>query len=297
MFLPSLLVHLISISSNFVFPDYMYLAYYLWGIFIAAIYTNSLLSIMTRRLHDLGFKGWWLIIIIFPLILPASTDEFDFMRWWPNFFLGPRLLPTVAMIGLVGLFIVVGIFPRHMNYTLQTMLRSIVYCSLIFLTLIQLYIVFDFIGIIDAKASSTTERIEDIIASIGNRDGSQVSKELSTTFSKTPSIIGVVELARRTGDGRLEIGGWAVDRSELEKPVLVFVIVPKKVALMTSTGQKRDDIAEWFEVPKDRLGAGFGEVFDYPFDCSDAERGPLVLAINQKRQYSLINPLMKVSGC
>jgi hypothetical protein len=38
-------------------------------------------------------------------------------------------------------------------------------------------------------------------------------------------------------------------------------------------------------------------VFDYPFDCSNNEQGPLVVAINHKRQFSLINPLMKASGC
>jgi uncharacterized membrane protein YhaH (DUF805 family) len=294
---PSLLASVISLSTAVVFPKFVYAWYYIYGVFIAILYVASLLSIMTRRLHDLGFNEWWLIIFLGPLILPAPADEFDFMRWWPDVFLGPRLLPTIALSALIGLFVLIGLFPRKMGSSSPTILRSIVYCSLFLLSFAFSYGLLNSLGIFDIKAHSTTERIEDIIASIGNRDGSQVSKDLSTTFSKTPSIIGVVDVARRNSDGRFEFAGWAIDQSELEKPVLVFVIVPKKVVLMTSTGQKRDDVAEGLGFPKDPLAAGFSEVFDYPFDCSNNEQGPLVVAINHKRQFSLINPLMKASGC
>lgn len=177
------------------------------------------------------------------------------------------------------------------------MLRSAVYCLLILLTIIQLYNVFNYSGMMAIDSSSATERVEDLVALMGNNDGSQVSKNLSSTFAKAPSVIGVVDIARRSGDGRFELAGWAIDLNEVEKPLLVFVIVPKKVVLMTGTGKKRNDVADELGLPREPLAAGFSEIFDYRFDCSDAERGPLVLAINQKRQYSLINPLMKVSGC
>jgi len=131
---PSLLASVISLLMAIVFPKYVYAWYYIYGVFVAILYVASLLSIMTRRLHDLGFNGWWLIVFLGPLILPAPADEFDFMRWWPDVFLGPRLLPTIALSALIGLFVLVGLFPRKMGSSSPTILRSIVYCSLFLLT-------------------------------------------------------------------------------------------------------------------------------------------------------------------
>ena len=295
--LPSLLIHLVSMSTSYAFHKYVYGTYYVCSVLIAALYIVSALSIMARRLHDLGFSAWWLVIFLLPIVLPAPADDFDFMRWWPDLFLGPRLFPTLAPITLLGLLIVLGFFPGDKTFPAPNVLRSIIYCAIILLTVKLSYAGLTFLGVPNSYSDLATERVEDVLALIGNDEGSQVSKNLSSTFSKTSSIIGVVDIARRSGAGRLELAGWAIDLNEIDKPLLVFVIVPKKVLLMTGTGKRRDDVAEGLGLPRERLAAGFHEVFDFQFDCSNNEHGPLILAINQKKQFSLITPLMKVGGC
>ena len=76
--LPSLLIHLVSMSTSYAFHKYVYGTYYVCSVLIAASYIVSALSIMARRLHDLGFSAWWLVIFLLPIVLPAPAD--DFMR-------------------------------------------------------------------------------------------------------------------------------------------------------------------------------------------------------------------------
>jgi uncharacterized membrane protein YhaH (DUF805 family) len=284
-------------STSYAFHKYVYGAYYVCSVLIVALYVVSALSIMARRLRDLGFSAWWLVIFILPIVLPAPADDFDFMRWWPDLFLGPRLFPTLAPITLLGLLTVLGFFPGDKTFPAPIVLRSIIYCAIILLTVKLSYAGLTYLGVPNSNSNLATERIEDVLALIGNDEGSQVSKNLASTFSKTSSIIGVVDIARRSGAGSLELAGWAIDLNEIDKPLLVFVVVPKKVVLMTGTGKRRDDVAEGLGLPREHLAAGFHEVFDFQFDCSNNDLGPLILAINQKKQFSLITPLMKVGGC
>ena len=159
------------------------------------------------------------------------------------------------------------------------------------------YILFDWIGVGKATINTKNKSIEDIVAILGNRDSSEFIKELSRVLSRSQSTVGYIDLLQRLPDGRLRLAGWAVDKEEAGQPVSVFVIVPTKAVLMTTTRSKRDEVAVTLGLPKDLMAAGFDDVFEYQFSCKDNERNPFVVAVNRKKQFSVINPGMRVSGC
>ena len=51
-----------------------------------------------------------------------------------------------------------------------------------------------------------------------------------------------VQNLRREPDGRVHMRGWTLDRNDISQPLLVFLVIPKKAVLMTSTGKTRDDV-------------------------------------------------------
>jgi hypothetical protein len=157
------------------------------------------------------------------------------------------------------------------------------------------YGIFDLMGV-GTAISTKNKSVEDIVAILANRTNEEFIKELSRVLSRSQSTVGYVDLLQRLPDGRLRLAGWAVDKGETGEPVSIFVIVPTKVVLMATTHNRREEVALAIGVPKDSK-TGFDDVFDYQFNCKDNERNPFVLAINHKKQFSVINAGMRVSGC
>ncbi|MGA7449827.1 MAG: hypothetical protein WBW73_00620 [Rhodoplanes sp.] len=176
------------------------------------------------------------------------------------------------------------------------LLRVIIYGSTLMLWFLASYAVFDWIGVGNAQLDMTNKSVEDIIALFGNLNTSKFPTELSQVLPQAQSMIGAVDLLQRLPDGRLRLVGWVVDKDEREQPVSVFAIIPTKVVLATRTGKKRDDVASLLKVPNG-VPAGFDDVFQYQFDCKDNEQVPFVVAVNQKRQFSVISPAFPVRGC
>lgn len=158
------------------------------------------------------------------------------------------------------------------------------------------YVIFDTYGIGDRSIDTTNKSVEAIVAALGNKDSTQFVRGLSKVYSMVGSLVGEVDILSRGPDGRLNFAGWVVDKQQAEEPMLVFLVVPGKAVFVTSTGRTRDDVRKALGLPES-AATGFGDVFNYQFDCNLNEQNPYIVVVNQKKEFALIKPLIRVSGC
>lgn len=174
--------------------------------------------------------------------------------------------------------------------------QVIVLGSILMLFFIVAYVIFDTYGIGDRSIDTTDKSVEAIVAALGNKDSAQFVRGLSKVYSMVGSLVGEVDILSRGPDGRLNFAGWVVDKRHAGEPMLVFLVVPEKAVFVTSSGRSRDDVIKSLNLPES-AAPGFGDVFNYQFDCKFNEQNPYVVVVNQKKEFALIKPLIRVSGC
>lgn len=174
-------------------------------------------------------------------------------------------------------------------------LRVIIYGALLTLWFLVSYIAFDWIDGGEAKLDSSST-VEGVMATLANYDSTRFLSRLPRVYSKKSSMFGAIDLIQRLPDGRVQMAGWALDKAEAGQ-VTVFLIIPTKGVLVTSTGKRRDDVSTAFRLTKDFDSSGFDDVFEFQFDCKYNEKKPFAIAINQKKQFTMIKYEKKVSGC
>lgn len=115
-------------------------------------------------------------------------------------------------------------------------------------------------------------------------------------FTRSRLIHSVIDVLQRLPDGRLYLSGWAVDIREPDKPVSVFLIIPKKIVFTIDTHARRDDVAEALRLPLDLIKPGFHYTYDHTVSC-DLARDLFIIVANAKREYRFIKPVPELQGC
>jgi hypothetical protein len=178
-----------------------------------------------------------------------------------------------------------------------TAIRVTIYASMLALVFIFAWAMSDFLGQGKPKVDVVGQPIEKIVAVFAKYDGAEFAKEMARTLAVDDSIVGDINLVKRGTDGRLHLVGWALDRQDISSSLDVFLVVPQKLVFMSSTGQKRDDVTKHFHMPREAAFPGFDAIFENRFDCNYNQKGPFLVAINQRKQFSVIKPRVQVSGC
>lgn len=178
-----------------------------------------------------------------------------------------------------------------------TTFRTIVYISILALFYILAYTICDFLRLGKSEVDVNGQPTDKIVAVFAKYDSAEFIKEMARKLAVNNSIVGEINLAERVSDGRLHLVGWALDRQDTSKSLDIFMIVPQKLVFMSSTSRKRDDVADHFLLAREAVSPGFDAIFENRFDCDYNKKGPLVIAVNQTKQFSLIKPWLQVSGC
>jgi len=176
-------------------------------------------------------------------------------------------------------------------------IQGVIICSALMLFFIFAYTVFDILNIGNPSVVTQNKSIEDIVATFGNERSDAFTRNLSRALPMATSIVGQIDDLRRGPDGRIYMRGWTLDRNDISQPLLVFLVIPKKAVLMTSTGKTRDDVPKALNLPQEASASGFDDTFSYQFNCKDNENNYYIVAVNQKRQFSLIRSRIRIDGC
>lgn len=177
------------------------------------------------------------------------------------------------------------------------LLRLTIFVSLLTLWFLISYIVFDLLGVggLDLRSKGN---VEDVVAALGNYDSTRFVKELSQTYSPKQSIIGVVDSLEVRADGTVRVSGWAIDKDDSQRSLSVFMVVPNSVVLVTSTSIMREDVRIALRLSGEFKPMGFDDVFTFKLACEDKALKFFFIAVNQeKKQFALIRPPNRVSGC
>lgn len=158
------------------------------------------------------------------------------------------------------------------------------------------YFILDSFGIGDPSVETRNKTVEEIVAVLSNEDSSQFVRGLSNVFSLVGTLGGEVDIINHYPDGRFSLSGWAIDRKRLDDPLDIFLVVPEKVVFATSTGKNREDVNKALNLPES-VRPGFFDVFDYRLDCKFNEKDPYIVVVNQKREFALLKPAIRVTGC
>jgi hypothetical protein len=186
-------------------------------------------------------------------------------------------------------------FTKRLISSVLILLRAIFFGSLFAIWFLISYLIFDLIGVGDTTTDPNGPA-ENVIATLANNNSTEFVKALSRLWSVSPSIIGKIDLLQRLPDGRLQLAGWALDKSKAE-PLSVFLIIPTEAVLVTRTGKRRDDVWTALRLSKDFQSPGVDDVFSFKYNCKFNDLNPLVIAVNQNRQFSVIKPWIQVKGC
>lgn len=178
-----------------------------------------------------------------------------------------------------------------------TTLRAVVYASTLALFFILAYAILDFAKKTGPIIDANNQSIEQVVGILAKYDSKKIAREMAKIFTVNNSIVGEINLLERGSDGHLHLVGWALDRGDASTSLDVFLIIPQKSVLMSSTNKRRDDVAKHFHLPSEAVLPGFDATFEYYFNCIDVKKGPLLVAVNQGKQFSVITAWPQVSGC
>lgn len=177
-------------------------------------------------------------------------------------------------------------------------LQGVIACSALALFFIFAYAIFDRLDIGRPSSVDTTSKsIKDVVAAFGNKGSGEFIKDLFRKFPMAKTMMGKVDELRREPDGNVHMRGWMLDRNELGQQLFVFLIIPKKAVLMSATGKPREDVSGALGLPKESAIFGFDDIFNYKFNCADNENSPYVVAFNQKDEFYMVNPSIRIAGC
>jgi len=181
---------------------------------------------------------------------------------------------------------------------LLTTLRASIYISILSLFFIFAYAICDFLGLDTPVVDVKEQSIEKIVAVFARYyDSAEFVKEMARKLAVHKSIVGEINLLERGSDGRLHLVGWALDTQDSSKSLDIFLIVPQKLVMMSSTGLRRDDVTDHFGLAKEAAYPGFDAVFENRFDCDYNKKGAFVVAVSRTKQFSLIKPWVQANGC
>jgi hypothetical protein len=188
-------------------------------------------------------------------------------------------------------------YPDRTSPLVLAILRAVIYISILALFYISARTVCDFLIMEGSEVDVTDQSVEEIVARFANYDSAGFAKAMARKLVMDSSIVGAIDVAHRSSDGRLHLVGWAFDKADIYKPIYIFLIVPGKIVFMSSTGQKRNDVTDFFHLTGEAVYAGFDTVFDRQFDCKYNEQHPFIVAVNQTGQFSLLKTSVVISGC
>ena len=121
----------------------------------------------------------------------------------------------------------------------------------------------------------------------------------SAGLTKSNTITSYVEIARRRSTGELEIVGWAFDREETGNPVSIYIFMSGRLVLRAEAKGRRKDV-EAVAVPplSPVIAANMSVTGTSTIKVScDIEKPAIAVSVNRKRQFSIVNPSLRVAGC
>jgi len=119
----------------------------------------------------------------------------------------------------------------------------------------------------------------------------------SAGFTKSSTIVGYIDVARRQPTGVIEVAGWAVDRNATGNPVYLYIIVNGRPILRAAAKGPRNDVAGSLKLAPD-LAANVAVAGTSTIKIScDLEKSAMAVVLNQNKQYSIINGNLPISGC
>lgn len=188
------------------------------------------------------------------------------------------------------------LYEQNSSLVLAT-LRAVVCASTLALFFILAYTILEFAKKAGPIIDTNNQSIEQVVGVLAKYDSTKIAREMAKILTVNNSIVGEINLLERGSDGHLHVVGWAFDRGDASTSIDVFLIFPQKSVFVSSTSKRRDDVAKHFHLPSEAVLPGFDATFEYYINCIDVKNGPLLVAVNQRKQFSVITAWHPVRGC
>jgi len=118
---------------------------------------------------------------------------------------------------------------------------------------------------------------------------------ITGAISDEGSIIGYIDRVERDGTGRVILGGWAYDK-ETSRPVVVGILLGSQFERVAVTQGARDDVTAALRLSLEKTkDVAFNGRTERPLECAPFE--VIVLAYNQNKHASILNPNLQVPRC